>query len=120
MNNQKNGEKTPLAVRRAHLVAECARQRGDLADHLNLLKAPVEHVQGAAGFIGAHRKSLLAGAGVAVGMMIARPKPVLGVIAACASLWQIAQRVVPVVQRMLPTVQRVLPIVRSRLSGHLE
>ncbi|THC43318.1 YqjK family protein [Massilia sp. Mn16-1_5] len=115
-----NSEQTPLAVRRAHLVAECARQRGDMAHQLNLLKAPVERVQGAAGFIGEHRKTLLAGAGVAVGMMIARPKPVLAVIAAGASLWQLAQRVVPVVQRMLPTVQRVLPIVRARIGGHLE
>jgi len=115
-----NSETTPLAVRRAHLIAECTRQRGDMADHLNLLKAPVEQVQGAAGFIGAHRKTLLAGAGVAVGVMIARPKPVLATVAAGASLWQIAQRVVPVVQRMLPTVQRVLPMVRARLGGHLE
>jgi hypothetical protein len=115
-----NSEKSPLALRRAQLVAECARQRGDMADHLNLLKAPVERVQGAAGFIGEHRKTLLAGAGVALGMLIARPKPVLGVIAAGASLWQVAQRVVPVVQRMLPTVQRLLPTFRSRLSGHLE
>jgi hypothetical protein len=112
-----NSERTPLAVRRAQLVAECARQRGDLADELNLLKVPVERIGGAAGFLREHRKSLLAAAGVALGVLIARPKPVLGVIAAGASLWQLAQRVVPVVQRMLPAVQRVLPIVRSRLSG---
>jgi hypothetical protein len=112
-----NSERTPLALRRAQLVAECARQRGDMADQLNLLKAPVERIHGAAGFIGEHRKSLLAGAGVALGVMIARPKPVLAVIAAGASLWQLGQRVLPVVQRMLPAVQRVLPIVRSRLSG---
>ena len=111
-----NSETTPLAVRRAHLVAECARQRGDLADGLNLLKAPVERIGGAAGFMRDHRKTLLAGAGVALGVMIARPKPVLGVIAAGASLWQLAQRALPVVQRMLPTVQRVLPMVRARLG----
>jgi hypothetical protein len=115
-----NSERTPLAVRRAHLVAECARQRGNLADELNLLKAPVERIGGAAGLIGAHRKSLLAAAGVALGVLIARPKPVLGVIAAGASAWQMAQRVVPVVQRMLPTVRRVLPLVRARIGGHLE
>jgi hypothetical protein len=115
-----NSDRTPLALRRAQLVAECARQRGDMADQLNLLKAPVERIGGAAGLIGAHRKSLLAAAGVALGVLIARPKPVLGVVAAGASLWQIAQRVVPVVQRMLPTVQRVLPIVRARLGGRLE
>jgi hypothetical protein len=114
------GETTPLAVRRAHLVAECARQRGDMADQLNLLKAPVERIGGAAGFIGAHRKSLLAGAGVALGMMIARPKPVLGLVAAGASLWQLGQRILPVAQQMMPMAQRLLPIVRARLSGNLE
>lgn len=115
-----NSEMTPLAARRAHLIAECARQRGELADELNLLKAPVERIQGAAGFMRDHRISLLAGAGVALGVMIARPKPVLGVVAASASLWQLAQRVVPMVQRVLPTVQRVLPVVRARPSGHSE
>jgi hypothetical protein len=99
-----NSERTPLAVRRAHLVAECARQRGELADELNLLKAPVERIGGAAGFMREHRTSLLAGAGVALGVIIARPKPVLGVVAAGTSLWQLAQRVLPVVQ-----------MVRSRL-----
>lgn len=106
-------DSTPLALRRAQLVAECARQRGDMADHLNLLKAPVERIGGAAGFIGQHKTSLLAGAGVALGVLLARPKPVLGVVAAGASVWRI-------VQAALPTVQRVLPMLRSRLDGHLE
>jgi len=104
-----NSETTPLAARRAHLIAECARQRGELADELNLLKAPVERIGAGAGFLREHRTSLLAGAGVAVGVMIARPKPVLGVIAAGTSLWQIAQK-------MMPVVQRVLPVVRARLA----
>ncbi len=113
-------DSTPLALRRAQLVAECARQRGDMADHLNLLKAPVERIGGAAGFIGQHRKSLLAGAGVVLGVLIARPKPVLGVLATGASLWKFVQAALPTVQRMLPTVQRVLPMLRSRLRGHRE
>jgi len=104
-----NKPHTPLALRRAQLVDDCARQRGDLADGLNLLKAPVERIGGAAGFIREHRKALLAGAGVALGVVIARPKPVLGVAAAGASLWQLAQRV-------LPLAQRVLPLLRSRLG----
>jgi hypothetical protein len=106
-----NSETPPLAARRAHLIAECARQRGDLADELNLLKAPVERIGAGAGFLREHRTSLLAGASVAVGVLIARPKPVLGVIAAGASLWQLAQRVAPV-------VQRVLPMVQARLGRH--
>lgn len=41
---------------------------------------------------------MLAGAGVALGMPIERPKPVLGVVAAGTSLRQLAQRVLPVVR----------------------
>jgi hypothetical protein len=104
-----NNAKTPLALRRAQLVAECARQRGDMADQLNLLKAPMERIDGAAGFMRDHRKSLLAGAAIALGLTIARPKPVLGMIAGGASLWRLAQRA-------LPMVQRVLPVVRSRIG----
>lgn len=104
---------TPLALRRARLIAECARQRGDMADHLNLLKAPVERIGGAAGFIGQHKTSLLAGAGVLLGVLLARPKPLLGAVAAGTSLWKIAQAA-------LPAVQRVLPLLRARLGGQLE
>ncbi|MFC4933511.1 YqjK family protein [Massilia sp. GCM10023247] len=108
-----NSEHTPLAVRRAHLVAECAAQRGDLADHLNALKAPAERIGGAGGFLLEHRKSVLAGAGLAAGLLIARPKWLLTLAAGGMSAWKIAQNA-------WPSVQRVLPLVRARLGGHLE
>lgn len=106
-------EHTPLAVRRAHLVAECAQQRGDMADALNALKAPVAHIESTGGFLLEHRKAVLAGAGVALGVLVARPKPVLALAAAGASAWKI-------VQNALPMVQRVMPIVRARMGGYLE
>jgi hypothetical protein len=108
-----NSEYTPLAVRRAHLIAECARQRGDMADQLNQLKVPVDRVGSAGGFLAEHRKAVLAGAGVALGMIIARPKRVLALAAAGMSAWKM-------VQSALPMVQRVLPVVRARIGGHLE
>lgn len=108
-----NSERTPLAVRRAHLVAECARQRGDMADQLNALKAPAEHIGAAGSFLAEHRKSVLAGAGLAAGLLLARPKWVLGLAAGGMSAWKL-------VQNALPMVQRVLPMVRARLGGHLE
>ena len=108
-----NSEHTPLAVRRAHLVAECARQRGDMADQLNQLKVPVDRVGSAGGFVAEHRKAVLAGAGVALGIIIARPKRVLALAAAAMSAWKM-------VQSALPMVQRVLPVVRARIGGHLE
>ncbi|QNA98867.1 YqjK family protein [Massilia sp. Se16.2.3] len=72
-----NSETTPLAVRRAHLVAQCAAQRGDIADALNVLKLPAERAAHAGGFLFEHRKSVLVGAGVALGLLIARPKRAL-------------------------------------------
>lgn len=102
-----------LAARRAALVARCAQQRGELADELNALKAPVERVQGAGGFLVHHRTSVLAGAGVALGLLIARPKRTLALAAAGVSAWKM-------MQQALPMVRRVLPVVRARFGGHLE
>jgi hypothetical protein len=108
-----NSERTPLAVRRAHLVAECAQQRGDMADALNALKAPVAHIESTGGFLLEHRKAVLAGAGVALGLLIARPQPVLALAAAGAAAGKI-------LQNALPMVQRLMPIVRARIGGYLE
>ena len=108
-----NKQLTPLAVRRAHLVAECATQRGDLADQLNLLKAPAKRIDGAGSFLLEHKKSVLAGAGLALGLLIARPKRVLGWTAGVVSAWKL-------VQNALPMVRQVLPVVRARIGGHLE
>lgn len=112
-----NSERTPLAVRRAHLVAECAQQRGDMADALNALKAPVAHIGSTGGFLLEHRKAVLAGAGVAFGVLLARPKPVLALAAAGASAWKIVRNALPMVQPML---QRLRPILRTRMGGYLE
>ena len=107
-----NSEKTPLAVRRAHLIAECAQQREGIAYELNLLKAPVERLGGVGQSLMANRKVLLAGGSVALGMLIARPKPVLAIVATGVSAWKIVQNVLPSV---MPVVQRVLPLVREHL-----
>ena len=116
-----NSETTPLAVRRAHLVAECAQQRGDIAYELNLLKAPVERLGGVGQSLMANRKVLLAGGGVALGMLIARPKPVLAILATGVSAWKIVQnvlpRVMPVVQRVMP---QVMPIIRERFGSRFQ
>lgn len=109
-----NSEKKPLAVRRAHLVAQCAQQRGDIAYELNLLKAPVERISGAGASLLANRKALLAGGGVALGLLIARPKRTLAMAAAGASLWKMARAALPSV---MPVVQQVLPVLRERFGG---
>ena len=104
MNEQMNP--LSLAARRAALIAQCAEQRGALADELNALKVPVERVKGAGGFLFEHRKSVLAGAGVALGLLIARPKRTLALAAAGASAWKV--------------VQQMLPMVRARFGGQLD
>ena len=112
-----NSEKKPLSVRRAHLIAECAQQRGDLADELNTLKAPVEHIGGVGSFLFANRKAVLAGGGVALGLLIARPKRALAMAAAGTSLWKMAQAALP---RVMPLVQRVLPVLREHLPARFQ
>lgn len=102
-----------LAERRAQLVGECAAQRGDMAVHLNALKAPAERIDGVGGFLLEHRKSVLAGAGLAAGLLLARPKWLLGLAAGGMSAWKIARSA-------LPMVQRVLPLLRARIGGQLE
>ena len=109
-----NSEKTPLAVRRAHLIAECAQQREGIAYELNLLKAPVERLGGVGQSLMANRKVLLAGGGVALGMLIARPKPVLALVATSVSAWKIVPNVLP---RVMPVVQQVMPIIRERFGS---
>ena len=96
-----NKQTTPLAVRRAHLVAQCADQRGDLADELNLLKAPAARIGDAGGFLFEHRKSVLAGAGVAFGLLLARPKRALALAAAGASAWKIVRQALPMIRARL-------------------
>ncbi|WP_313704767.1 YqjK family protein [Massilia sp.] len=116
-----NSEKTPLAVRREHLVAQCARERGDMADQLNLLKAPVENIGGVGSFLLEHRKTFLAGAGLALGLLIARPKRTLALAAGGVSVWKIARNVLPtVLPSVMPVVQRVLPILRERIGGRFQ
>lgn len=112
-----NSEKTPLAVRRAHLIAECAQQREGIAYELNLLKAPVERLGGVGQSLMANRKVLLAGGGVALGMLIARPKPVLALVATSVSAWKIVQNVLP---RVMPVVQQVMPIIRERFGSRFQ
>jgi len=113
-----NSEKKPLSVRRAHLIAECAQQRGDIAYDINLLKAPVERLGGVGASLMAKRKVLLAAGGVALGMLIARPKPVLALVATGVSAWKVVQnvlpRVMPVAQRVLP---QVMPMIRERFGS---
>jgi hypothetical protein len=106
-------EPISLAARRAQLIDLCAQQRGDIADALNLLQAPAERISGAAGFLHRHRKTLLAGAGLLFGLVLARPGKVLGLVASGASVWKLAQAA-------LPTVQRLLPLVRARWSGQVD
>jgi hypothetical protein len=56
-------EPTPLAARRAELVAQCAQQRVDLAHELHALRTPLG-AGGVRAWLGAHKTTLLGAGGV--------------------------------------------------------
>ena len=93
-----NSDRQSLAVRKAELIARCAEQREDLLDEYVALKAPFGH--GAVGtYLVTHKKWLLAAGGVALGVLVTRPKWVLGLAAAAASGLKVARSVMPMLAR---------------------
>lgn len=85
---------TSLAARRVALVAECAAQRLQVYDDLELLRSPAS-LDGAVGFMARHKTTLLAGAGVGIGLLATRPRWLLGGVTAALSLYRVAEKVLP-------------------------
>lgn len=92
-------ERTPLAMRRAELVAQCAQQRQELGREVAEMKAPVS-ADGVSAYFAAHRKMLLGVAGVALGLLATRPKRVLSLAAAGLSVYKVARNLLPLVSRL--------------------
>ena len=83
---------TPLAARRAELVARCAEQRALVAQELAALKSP-ETLGGITGFVASHKTTTLAVVGVAIGLMATRPKRVMAAAAGALSLYKMVRGV---------------------------
>jgi hypothetical protein len=92
-----SNERKPLALRRAELVTECEQQRQALRQEFAELKAPVS-AGGMRSYLATHRKTLLGVAGVALGLVAARPKRLLSLAAAGMSIYKIARKLLPLLR----------------------
>jgi hypothetical protein len=86
-----------LAARREALVARCADQRAELAQEVALLGSP-EVVGLIPSYAMRHRKAALVGGGVAAGLFLVRPKWAVATATAAVSLYQFAQKMLPVLR----------------------
>jgi hypothetical protein len=86
-----------LAQRRAELVELCAMQRSYLAQECEVLRAPFSG--GMTGWLASNKKMALAVAGVALGLVVARPKKLLSLAAGALSAWKVARKVLPMLAK---------------------
>jgi hypothetical protein len=93
-----NNHPNSLAQRRAELVELCAQQRVYLAEEVAALRSPLGGA-GLAGMLGARKPVMLAVAGVALGLLVTRPKRLLSALAGGLSMWKVARKVLPMLQR---------------------
>ncbi|MES2899667.1 MAG: hypothetical protein V4723_08055 [Pseudomonadota bacterium] len=105
--------KLTLAQRREALVAQCAVQRAEASQERSMLFAPTLRGGGgllgmlSGGSLGRVLQSLkgrgflvpLAVAGIAVGLVAARPARMVSLITTGVSLWKLAQPVLEMLQR---------------------
>jgi hypothetical protein len=92
-----NNSVKSMAARRAALAAQCAQQRGELAQEWAALRAPWRFD----GLLlaGSHNKLLLAAAGAALGIIAVRPRRLLSLAASALSLLRTAQNILPLLPR---------------------
>ncbi|GAB3455428.1 hypothetical protein GCM10027321_07880 [Massilia terrae] len=89
---------TALAQRRAELIELCELQRTFLAEEVDALRGPLEG--GLTGMLGVQKPLLLAAAGVALGLLVTRPKRLLSALAGGLSVWKVASKVLPMLARL--------------------
>lgn len=87
-----------LAQRRAELIELCAMQRSFLAEEVDALRGPLDG--GLAGMLGMQKPLVLAVAGIALGLLVTRPKRLLSTLAGGMSVWKVARKVLPLLARL--------------------
>jgi hypothetical protein len=89
MNNSAN--KPGLAERRRQLVDRCAEQRTGLAFELQALRPSAIIDNPVAGYVASHRKLVLGGLAVVIGLAFTRKRRLKGIVASALSAWRVAQ-----------------------------
>jgi hypothetical protein len=92
-----NNRPVPLAQRRAELVELCAMQRSYLAQECEALRSPFSG--GVSGWLTSNKTMALAVAGVALGLVVTRPKKLLSLAAGGLSAWKVARKVLPMLAK---------------------
>lgn len=87
--------KLELDARRRLLAAQCAEQRAMMAHDVALLRHPAE-MGGATGYVAQHKTAFLTAAGLGLGILVTKPKWVVGVVTAGLSAYKLAQQLLPV------------------------
>lgn len=87
-----------LAQRRAELIELCAMQRSFLAEEVDALRGPLDG--GLVGMLGMQKPLVLAVAGIALGLLVTRPKRLLSTLAGGMSVWKVARKVLPLLARL--------------------
>jgi hypothetical protein len=86
-----------LAARRAQLVAQCEQQRVEMAQEVASLTTPFS-TAGVGGYLGSHKKLMLALAGAVLGLVATRPKRLVALAAGGLSMWKMARNVLPLLR----------------------
>ncbi|MGZ3183544.1 MAG: YqjK family protein [Telluria sp.] len=81
-----------LAGRRARLLEECAIQRNELEYHAAQVLAPVASFGSGRGFWAGKKIPLMVG-GVALGLLLTRPRKIVPLVTGALGLWKMAQPV---------------------------
>jgi hypothetical protein len=93
-----NNNAKSLAQRRTELVAQCAREREDLALEVAALRSPFS-IGALQERLGGNRKLLLAAAGVGIGLLAMRPKRLLALASRALPLLGAVRRFLPLLPR---------------------
>jgi len=83
------------SARMKALIAECAAQRGEMAQEVALLKTP-SAMGGTTGYVAQHKGWIMAAAGLGLGFLVTKPKWVVGAATAGLSAYKLAQQLLPV------------------------
>jgi hypothetical protein len=87
-----------LAARRAHLIEQCAAQRGYLAAELDALRSPLS-LAGLRERLAGNSKLVLGAAGLALGLAVMRPKRLLALGTRGLALFGTVRQLLPMLSR---------------------
>jgi hypothetical protein len=89
---------TALAARRAHLIEQCAAQRGYLAAELDALRSPLS-LDSLRARLAGNNKLVLGAAGLALGLAIMRPKRLMALAGRGLALFGTVRQLLPMLTR---------------------